>query len=723
MDVETALNFVDDLIYKQTGQNLNDLERDIFRGVWENKTYKIIAEQIYSTKGSLKHPATALWKKISGVLGQEVSNKGNKIKSVIERKYREIYGNQGSESVSLSNNSDNKQDACTTAEIAEVPLFKGDLGGSDPNFVGREDAIARLNHLMNKNSSTGILRCHLCVTRICQIVATGQGKTTLAKKYLKNNFKTVLEFTIAKETKDIASVESLLEEKLRHLGEEPGREFMVSLDRFKQKLQTQPIGILIDNLEPALKLDGSGQFLPEHRRYLELLRVLSDSSLQSLTLITSRERLNEGLDITLYSLPSLTVSAWGEFWQYQGINNHITLLTEIHKAYGGNALAMKVLSNLINNDYQGDMVAYWQDNKTEDNLIVETAVANLIKEQFERLQNINLDAYNLLCRLGCYRYQDVPTVPEAGLNCLLWDVAENQHKRIIRVLKERTLVEFNNGDYWLHPVIREVAINRLRNSDDWEKANTQAAEFWTESVKIVETVKDALTAFEAYYHYLGINNIEKAVSVICKERQSNFCYFETLNRSFYRLGLLDKMNQIIQIILTIENIDEKIYVSELYNAIGSFCVISGKVHEAIEFYKQGQESAIKNKYNVFILLSIINLGLCYLAIFEIETSIDMFSKSLQLINSIERLEQNREKSEMILICYFCLALLYSLSNDNENAIFYTDIAYKHMNCNSKLSFWTQAHSLLYLGLSYKHLHNIEKSSDLYWQAINYAKES
>jgi hypothetical protein len=141
---------------------------------------------------------------------------------------------------------------------------------------------------------------------------------------------------------------------------------------------------------------------------------------------------------------------------------------------------MKVLCNPILNYFQGNIDAYWQDNKTEDGLIIEKAVENLIKEQFERLKNINLDAYNLLCRLGCYRYQDVPTVPEASLFCLLWDITENKHKKeVIKVLKERALVEFNNGEYWLHPVIREEAINRLKNTDDWEKANTQAAAFWS----------------------------------------------------------------------------------------------------------------------------------------------------------------------------------------------------------------------------------------------------
>jgi transcriptional regulator with XRE-family HTH domain/GTPase SAR1 family protein len=370
----------------------------------------------------------------------------------------------------------------------KVPLKKGDLGGSDPNFVGRDSAIARLNQLIYHNSSKGILP----ITRVCQIVAPGgQGKTTLAKKYLESKFKTVLEFAIAKETKNIASAESLLEEKLLQLGEQPAREFMVSLDRFKQKLQNQPIGILIDNLEPALTLDGSGQFLPDYRSYLELLRVLSDYSLKSITLITSREPLHEpSITIDSYKLEGLSVEAWQEYFNYQKIEINIedNFLKEIRDAFGGNAKAMDVISKIIRQENDSNLAQYWIKNK--EDLLINPTLENLIKEQFKRLQNINIFAYNLLCRMGCFRYQDVPSIPLEGLKCLLWD-GEKREQKIINCLKDRGLIEFENNQYWLHPVIRAEAIERLRNSENWEKANTKAAEFWIESAKIFETREDA----------------------------------------------------------------------------------------------------------------------------------------------------------------------------------------------------------------------------------------
>ncbi|NJR61441.1 MAG: hypothetical protein HC769_22975 [Cyanobacteria bacterium CRU_2_1] len=346
---------------------------------------------------------------------------------------------------------------------------------ADPNFVGREGAIADLNTLVNRGAKVIVIQAR-----------GGVGKTTLARKYLQQEFGSFLEFPIAKETKDIASIESLIEEKLRQLGEEPGREFFVSLDRLKRKLQDERIGILIDNLEPAL--DFAGKFIEPHRRYVELLRVLTDPAVQSTTLITSRERLNEySISVQRYLLKDLSLEAWKQYFQNRfqlfasndkGIESENELiLPALHRAYGGNAKAMDILCGAILIDYAGNIEAYWQAN--QDDLLIERALEDLVVGQFDRLQQIDSDAYNLLCRMGCYRYQDVPTVPIEGLLCLLWDVPENRFRRVIKALQERSFVECEDRLYWLHPVIRSEAISRLREGEDWKLTNCKAAEFWT----------------------------------------------------------------------------------------------------------------------------------------------------------------------------------------------------------------------------------------------------
>jgi len=367
-------------------------------------------------------------------------------------------------------------------------------------FIGRDNEVGYIHHLTAQGA-----KCILILG------AGGVGKTTLARNYLKQSFDLYIEFSIAKERQNIASIASLVEEKLRFLNEESGREFMVSLERLKSRLQRERIGVLIDNLEPAL--DRNGQFVEEHRSYVELLRVLNDSSLRSTTLITSREALNEALDIQTLMLGGLKENVWKSFLIQQGINVDISVLTEMHKAFGGNALAMKILCTPIKTYHDGDLAAYWRECKTESGLVVEQALENLIREQFDRLQSNCPELYKLLCRMGCFRYQDVPTVPKEGLISLLWDVVKSQHIRVINALRERSLIEFDKGEYFLHPAIRAEAISRLRSNVEWKEVNQKVSEFWEITIADTNLFQKRLNIFEAFYHYYIINSYEKAFLV------------------------------------------------------------------------------------------------------------------------------------------------------------------------------------------------------------------
>jgi tetratricopeptide (TPR) repeat protein len=594
-----------------------------------------------------------------------------------------------------------------TVQETELPISSSstDSSAPDPNFVGRENAIAQLNTLVNQGAKVIVIQS-----------PGGVGKTTLAKKYLREKFgESVLEFPIAKETKDIASVESLIEERLRQLGEEPGREFFVSLERLKQKLKIQATGVLIDNLEPAL--DESGRFVEEHRRYVELLRVLADDAVKSVTLITSREPLAESVDYIPYPLPSLSESAWQEFFNNRGINTHTPALAEMHQAFGGNALAMKILCDPIQRYFNWDVAAYWQEHKTEDGLLVELAVENLIKQQFNRLQQISPEAYRLLYRLGCYRYQDVPRVPIEGLFCLLWDVSEVQRRRVVQSLRDRSLVEFCNVEYWLHPVIRAEARERLKLCEEWELANHKAAEFWTDSIKTIETVEDGLRALEACSHYLGIRNFEQACSVILKKRDSGWTYDESLGRSFYRLGLLEQMTSTMIIILKEKDITSEYYGSELYNVLGSMYWLKGHTHVAIKYYVIGRNLASKFEIEDFKLNSLLNIALCKIDLWELEESLTLFQdyKSLSETSSFYKHK---------LTALFCSALVNSLLGFKQEASFYAEKAFNEMPLKiEKLSPWMMGYSLLFLGLTYKNLGNIGKSFNMYCRAIAYAEES
>lgn len=590
----------------------------------------------------------------------------------------------------------------TLEDSDHIPAVQASVAAADPNFVGRDEAIADLNTLVSRNATVIVIQAR-----------GGVGKTTLARKYLQQEFGSYLEFPIAKETKDIASIEGLIEEKLRQLGEEPGREFLVSLDRLKRKLQGDLIGILIDNLEPAL--DSTGKFIEPHRRYVELLRVLADPTVKSLTLITTRERLREpAVTVHHYALKSLDATAWEQFFQSRSLATDTPVLADLHNAHGGNAKAMDIVSGAILEDFSGDVAAYWRVNQTD--LCSERDLEDLVTQQFDRLQQHEPDAYNLLCRMGCYRYQDVPTVPIEGLFCLLWDIPENRHRRVIKSLQDRSLVDCENGEFWLHPVIRAEAIARLRGNEDWETTNLHAAKFWTSSVIAIVTVEDALRSLEAYYHYVDIYSFEDAGNVLIHKRNDKWNEIIPLGATLYRFGLLEKISNTLNQIISHVKIGHSL--SGLHNIMGDLNGMAGNLKQAIYYFKESchlAESFFCHPYQVDSLKNII---LCCMELGETEEAVLFLEK-------LNNVAQDIEAYEFLEFSHYCLTYLNTcscISFVTEELMTSFAQAPINLKCDSAPISLVQRYSLLFLGLTYKNLGRYRESIEICNKVISIGKQ-
>ena len=555
------------------------------------------------------------------------------------------------------------------------------------------------------------------------------GKTTLAQQYLHSQeFDVVLELLMAKETQNITSAQRVVEEWLKYdLAQEPGLEFGVTLGRLKRQLHSKRIGILIDNLEPAL--DGKGRFIAPYRNYVELLRILTDARIQCTTLITSRDRLCEPeLNVTHYRLPGLNQETWQSYFINRQIKIDLPTLQKMHHAYGGNAKAMGILCGAILEDFDGDVTAYWQENHADP--LAVTDLKNLAASQINRLQKLDYQAYNLLCRLGCYRYQDVSTVPTSALLSLLWDVESQQHRQIIASLKNRCLIECNKGKYWLHPVIRAEAISRLRNSDDWELANHKAADFWTESVQTIETFQDALQALEAYYHYIEINQFELAGKLIIKTRNNQWGQFLTLGSTLYRMGLIQPV--LTATIHIINNIEDDTQISELYNILGDLYWISGKIQPAIEYQqktiylaKQALDSLINKKenkqlfyyYRMLEVDSLLSIGLYKIDLWEL-------SESAQLFQQVINLAQNTLHHSWSEKAAVCLSLVNSYLKQYPSAYLLADECYHNITAEKNIEKTGRfAYFIQILGQSYVNLKDFGKANEMFSMALKFAESS
>ncbi|MDB9495108.1 hypothetical protein PN441_16100 [Spirulina major CS-329] len=593
-------------------------------------------------------------------------------------------------------------------------------GDADPDFVGRKGAMTHLDQLRQAGKTCVLIQG-----------PGGVGKTVLAERYLAARFPgRLVRFDVAKERQAVGSASGLLESKLKELGEEPGREFAVSCDRLRSKLQSEAYGVLVDNLEPAL--DGSGRLIPEHREYVELLRVLSDASLKSLTLITSRERVSENLNIELYRLDCLTAKAWGNYFRQKNLNIDSPVLAKMHEAYRGNALAMRVLRGRIaSDDYQGNIEAYWADCQTQDGIVVVQDMENLIAQQFERLQQVNLNAYNLLCRMGCFRFQDVQTVPREGLFCLLWEVPQNKAQKAIDTLRDLALVDRVGREYRLHPLIREQAIERLKSSENWKRANQEAAKFWTNKVILINTEEDAITAMEAYHHGLEIKDFNYASDIISKERNNIYGINEPLGCSCYRLGLLSKICQSINSIK--DKVSMSYSLSRIYNILGDVYWIMGNLDESIlsheksanisqEISQQDHDSNTTKKINRVYSVSFFNKALYKLEFLDFQEAIKL-CEIYFLLSGHSKLEAY----SLMAFCHSCL------DNKKQSQIFLkqaiSSFAYQYNSsnpiefCLENTPIWAIGYHYIFTGKVYYNLGQADNSKKQYNTAIAFSEKT
>lgn len=575
------------------------------------------------------------------------------------------------------------------------------------NFVGRDEAIADLHRLVQSGAKL-----------IAILGPGGLGKTTLARQYLtQQGFDLVLECWMAKETRNLTSAESVVQEWLqRYLDEQPGRQFSVSLERLRQRLcqgtvngRPARIGVLIDNLEPAL--DRNGRLIESQRQYAALLEVLADPRVQSVTLVTSREPLHEvNVSVQPYVLPSLDVAAWREFFSRSHIVATSPVLEQMHRAYNGNAKAMTILSSVIRVDCDGCLDAYWREHQTA--LLSETSLEALVDSHFTRLRQLYPEAYRLLCRMGCYRYQDIANVPLAGLLALLWDVPQPEQQRVIRFLRDLFLIEVSAAGYRLHPTIQARAVELLHASQEWHLANRQAAEFW-QTVPAIETIEDALTALEAYHHYVQLGDWEAAASVILQQRSGEQIENESLGVSFYRLGLLQPM--IAAITRIIQQIRPGPTLGSLYRILGDLHWLTGSVHRAIDCHEHARAIAMSYRLPDLELVSLFNIGLCKIDLWELE-------EALQLFSTVNARAAQTEHHVYAVGSWFCLALLHSYQGNRDGAMKLMQQVSQEFSAIS-FSSWSRCYSMLFLGLAATNLGEFDHAHHLYNSAQRFAERS
>ncbi|NEP59478.1 MAG: TIR domain-containing protein [Symploca sp. SIO2G7] len=98
MDVQAALEWAEQLIHAKTGKYLNDLERKVFVGSWQNLTYRQI--DLDRAEYLEKYVGFHLWRKLSTALGERVTKKN--FRGALERSLKSQLARETTRKVFIS---------------------------------------------------------------------------------------------------------------------------------------------------------------------------------------------------------------------------------------------------------------------------------------------------------------------------------------------------------------------------------------------------------------------------------------------------------------------------------------------------------------------------------------------------------------------------------------------------------------------------------------------
>lgn len=270
--------------------------------------------------------------------------------------------------------------------------------------------------------------------------------------------------------------------------------------------------------------------------------------------------------------------------------SHQNFLNNISQIYEGHPLVLQVITKEIVQDYQGDVVKYWEHNKAEFEQVCRElnshrlteiqyneALARRVRERVKKsLEQLPETAIALLCRSSVYRR---PVLKSFWLG-LITEFSNQEQNEAYRILGDRALVEKEKILIRLHNLVRDIAYDWLREDVViWKETEIKAAELWLREYKPeknTENLEKVRGYLEAFYHYCNIQDWEKAKNIL----------FTTLNTSekakiYWQLGIWGYYEEQVKIcMLMLEKLDNQVDITWL-NTLSSAYQNLGQYQQAI----------------------------------------------------------------------------------------------------------------------------------------------
>ncbi len=420
---QSLVTSIDTLLLSHSLPVLNDVQIVVLEGTLAGESYPTLADRSTYTVEYIREVGARLWQLLTQVLGEPVNKKN--IRSVLQR-YQQ--------------------------SLAVVALERQYFWGESIDvsiFYGRTTELKTLTKWITKD------RC-----RLIEILAMGgMGKTAVAVK-VAQQVSTEFDFVVWRSLRNAPPLADILAETIALLSRQQEIELEIDpkthLTRLIHYLQQHRCLLIFDNVESILQ-SGSRQYMLGYEGYGDLFRQVAESTHQSCILLTSREQVAEVANLSGHSLPvrtlplgGLSIEAGMAILDDKGLPLTVDKGQELVNLYGGNPLALKIISTSIVEIFDGQIAEFF-----EQGTAVFNGIRMLLERQFQRLSPIEQQVmFWLAIEREWVSIGDLQTD-------LFPVVSTSQLLEALEYLQGRSLIEVKGGRFTQQPVVMEYAIEKL----------------------------------------------------------------------------------------------------------------------------------------------------------------------------------------------------------------------------------------------------------------------